>query len=218
MKHLTLADEILVLMLQDDTGTIRPECTTVAEIAIAGGILMELALLAKIDTDLKSLFIVDPKPVGDELLDDALQKIASEPKNRSSAWWIRMLGLQSGDLSGRVLGRLVHAGILRTENKQFLWVFSRRAYPQTSGREEREAKARILSVIFNDGVPDSRDTLLLGLANSSGILSALLPPEDMRNASSRIEQVVALEEINRAVVSTAARWRAALRFRGAPWP
>ena len=32
-----------------------------------------LALLGRIDTDLKSLFIVDPKPVGDELLDHALQ-------------------------------------------------------------------------------------------------------------------------------------------------
>jgi len=175
LKHLTLADEILVLMLQDDTGAIRPECTDVAEIAIAGGILMELALLGRIDTDLTSLFIVDPEPVGDELLDDALQKIASAPKNRSSDWWIRTLGLYDGDLSGRVLRRLVDAGILRTENKQFFWVFSRRAYPQSSGYEAREAQARILSVIFDDYVPDSRDTLLLGLATSSGILSAILP-------------------------------------------
>ena len=58
MKHLTLADEIAVLMLRDDTGAIRPECATVASMAIAGGILMELALLGRIDTDLKSLFIV----------------------------------------------------------------------------------------------------------------------------------------------------------------
>jgi len=65
MKHLTLADEIVVLMLQDDTGAIRPACAGYANIAIAGGILMELALLGRIDTDLTSLFIVDPNPVGD---------------------------------------------------------------------------------------------------------------------------------------------------------
>jgi len=59
LKHLTLADEIVVLMLRDDTGAIRPECDSVASMAIAGGILMELALLGRIDTDLKSLFIVD---------------------------------------------------------------------------------------------------------------------------------------------------------------
>jgi hypothetical protein len=60
------------------------------------------------------------------------------------------------------------------------------AYPQNSGREEREAKARLASVIFNDDVPDSRDTLLLGLADSTGVLKAILSPEDMRRASNRI--------------------------------
>jgi Golgi phosphoprotein 3 (GPP34) len=213
LKHLTLADEIVVLMLRDDTGAIRSECDSVANIAIAGGILMELALLGRIDTDLTSLFIIDPKPVGDELLDPALQKIAAEPETRSSAWWIRVLGLHSGDLSAKVLERLVQAGILRAEDRQFLWVFSRRAYPQNTGREEREAKTRLVSVMFNDDVPDARDTLLLGLAESTGVLNAIMSPEDLRKTSSRIAQVLALEEINRSLGGTVARWRAALRYR-----
>jgi Golgi phosphoprotein 3 len=213
LKHLTLADEIVVLMLRDDTGAIRPARAASANIAIAGGILMELALLGRIDTDLTSLFIVDPKPVGDELLDPALQRIAAEPETRSSAWWIRVLGLHSGDLSAKVLERLVQAGILRAEDRQFLWVFSRRAYPQNTGREEREAKTRLVSVMFNDDVPDARDTLLLGLAESTGVLNAIISPEDLRKTSSRIAQVLALEEINRSLGGTVARWRAALRYR-----
>jgi golgi phosphoprotein 3 len=209
---LTLADEIVVLMLHDDSGAIRRECASVANMAVAGGILMELALLGRIDTDLKSLFIVDPSPIGDHLLDEALGKIATEPEHRASTWWIRVLGLHGGDLTRRVLGRLVEAGILCTEDRQFLWVFSRRAYPQNTGREEREAKARLVSVIFNDDVPDARDTLLLGLADSTGVLNAILSPEDRRKASSRIAQVLALEEINRSLGGAAAGWRAALRF------
>jgi golgi phosphoprotein 3 len=210
VKHLTLADEIVVLMLDDDKGAIRPACAGGANIAVAGGILMELALLGRIDTDLTSLFIVDPKAVGDELLDDALQKIAAEPEKQSSAWWIERLGLHSGDLSKRVLERLVHAGILHAEDRQFLWVFSRRAYPQNTGREELEAKARLVSVIFDDAVPDPRDTLLLGLADSTGVLNAMLSPDDMRKASSRIANVVKLEEINRSVGAVEANLRAAL--------
>jgi Golgi phosphoprotein 3 len=210
MKHLTLADEIVVLMLRDDTGAIRPACAGFANIAIAGGILMELALLGRIDTDLTSLFLVDPKPVGDELLDHALREIAAEPQKRSSAWWIERLGIHNGDLTGGILKRLVQAGILRAEDRQFLWMFSRRAYPQNTGREEREAKERLISVIFDDVVPDPRDTLLLGLAESSGVLKAILPPEDLRKASSRIAQVVALEEINRSVGAVESNLRAAL--------
>src|ERR1700686_2594453 len=116
LKHLTLADEIVVLMLHDDTGAMRSACAAVANIAIAGGILMELALLGRIDTDLTSLFVVDPGPVGDKLLDQALQQIAAEPQKRSSVWWTERLGLHSGDLSGKVLARLAEAGILRVED------------------------------------------------------------------------------------------------------
>jgi golgi phosphoprotein 3 len=210
LKHLTLADEIVVLMLHDDSGAIRSACAGVANIAIAGGILMELALLGRIDTDLTSLFIVDPSPVGDKLLDPALQQIAAEPHRHTSGWWIERLGLHNGDLSVRVLGRLVEAGILRVEDQQFLWVFSRRAYPPSSGREEREAKARLTSVIFDSTLPTPRDTLLLSLADSAGILDQMLTSKELSKVSKRIAEVVALEEISRSVRAVASSRRMAL--------
>jgi hypothetical protein len=210
LKHLTLADEIVVLMLHDDTGGIRSACAGVANIAIAGGILMELALLGRIDTDLTSLFIVDPGPVGDQVLDQTLQQIAAEPQKRSSAWWIERLGLHGGDLSGKVLARLVEAGILRVEDQKFLWVFSRRAYPQSSGREEREAKSRLMSVIFDDTLPTPRDTLLVSLADSTGILEQMLASKELSKLSKRIAEVVALEEISRSVRAVVASRRVAL--------
>ena len=106
--------------------------------------------------------------------------------------------------------RLVEADILREEDRQFLWMFSRRAYPQNTGREQREAKARLLSMIFDDAVPDPRDTLLLGLAHSSGVLNELLSPDELRKASNRIARVVALEEIGRSVGAVEASLRATL--------
>src|SRR4051812_44638574 len=126
MKHLTLADEIVVLMLDDNTGSIKPACAKFANIAIAAGILMELSLLARIDTDLTSLYVTDPTPTGDELLDSVLREIAAEPNTLSSRRWIERLSLERPDLTTLVLERLVAAGILRLENRQFLWVFSRR--------------------------------------------------------------------------------------------
>jgi len=209
MKHLTLADEIVVLMLDDEVGAIMPACASVASIAIAGGILMELALLGKIDTDLTSLYVVDSAPTGDDLLDQALKMISAEPEKQSSTWWIERLGMQ-GDLTDIALERLVRAGILRAEERTFLWVFSRRAYPQNTGREEREAKARLMAVLFEDSVPDPRDTLLLSLADASGVLDAMLSSDEMRKASKRISEVVALEEIGRSVSEVAFNIRAAI--------
>lgn len=210
MKHLTLADEIVVLMLDDESGAISPSCANVSEVAVAGGILMELALLGCIDTDLESLFLTNAAPVGDTLLDSVREEIAAESETHPSTWWIERLAFRDDDLVGRVLGRLVASGILREEERRFLWVFSRRAYPPVSGREEREAKARLMAVLFNDEVPDPRDTLLLGLAHSTGVLDAILTPDELRKAAPRIEAVVALEEISRSVNAVASNLQDAL--------
>lgn len=218
MNHLTLADEIVVLMLDDSIGEIQPGCSAVAEVAVAGGILMELALRENIDTDLKSLFVVNPKPTGDELLDEILQEIVAEPEKHPSAWWIDRLANRHRDLVGRVLGRLVQAGILREEERRFLWMFSRRAYPQVSGREEREAKARLLSVLFNDEVPNPRDTLLLGLAKATDVLSAILTPEQLDKVADRVEEVAALEEIGRSVGLVTSEIRDAMMMMLARYP
>jgi golgi phosphoprotein 3 len=215
VKQLTLADEIVVLMLRDDTGEIRAECTKVANVAIAGGILMELSLLGRIDTDLRSLFMVDRSPVDDDLLDPALQEIAAETEKQPSAWWIERLGRRG--LLPNVLERLVQAGILRMENRRYLWVFSRRAYPQNTGREDREAKERIVSMIYGGDLPTPRDTLLLGLAESSGVLNSMLTPEEMRKTANRIAEIVALEEIGRSVRAVASEVRRALARADISW-
>lgn len=217
MPHLTLADEIVVLMLDDTLGDIDPRCTAVASIAIAGGILMELALREKIDTDLTSLFVVNSEPTGDDLLDSTLREISAEPEQHSSSWWIDQLSVRHPDLVSKILARLVAMGILREEERRFLWVFARRAYPQISDREEREAKARLMSVLFNDEVPNPRDTLLLGLASSTDVLSAILTSDQLDKAAGRIEDVVALEEIGRSVGLVANQVRDAMTMMLAPY-
>jgi len=217
MHHLTLADEIVVLMLDDSAGEINTGCVQVAGVAIAGGILMELALRENVDSDLTSLFVVNPKPTGDDLLDAILAEINGEPERHSSAWWIDQLSIRHPDLLQQILSRLVAMGILREEQRRFLWVFSHRAYPQISDREEREAKARLMSVLFNDEVPNPRDTLLLGLAKSTDVLSAILTSDQLEKAAPRIDEVVALEEIGRSVGLVAGQVRDAMTMMVAPY-
>ena len=48
--------------------------------ALAGSVLMDLALDNRIDTDLETLTLVDATPTGDELLDPALEEIARGEK------------------------------------------------------------------------------------------------------------------------------------------
>jgi golgi phosphoprotein 3 len=209
VHSLTLADEIVVLVLDDGVGDVVVSDRPVATIAAVGGVLMELALQGRIDTTLRDLFVVNATPTGDDLLDEFLREISAEADRHSSAWWIDMLAGRHSRLVESILERLAQAGILRQEERRFLWVFSRRAYPQASGRERREAKARLMAVLFKDELPDPRDTLLLGLANATGVLSRMLSEAELEQAADRVAQVARLEEIGRSVAKVCTQvWHA----------
>lgn len=73
---LRFAEEVLLLMLKDDTGYVVPIPEWRMACALAGSVLMDLALASKIDTDLETLTIVDSTPTGDGLLDPTLAEVA----------------------------------------------------------------------------------------------------------------------------------------------
>ena len=60
--------------------------------ALAGGVLMDLALENRIDTDLEKLVLVDATPVGDSLLDATLADIAAMEESAPKFWVERMVG------------------------------------------------------------------------------------------------------------------------------
>jgi Golgi phosphoprotein 3 len=206
-KTLTLADEIVILMLDNETGNVKPDFKAVARVAIAAGALMELALIGRVDSDLQSLFAVNPEPVGDIFLDDILSVIVGEKSKHTSAWWVDHLARADSDLVAQVRSRLVHAGVLLEERRSDQFFYMGRAYVPSSDREKREVKVRLRSILFENEVPDSRDILLLGLVHSTGALSAILSSEEMEKATLRIEEFTALEDIGRAVEAVAGQAR-----------
>ncbi len=80
---LRLAEELLLLLLDDETGEFSTSPRTLGY-ALAGAALMDLALEGRIDTDVDALILADPTPVGDDLLDPILADIAAELYIRST--------------------------------------------------------------------------------------------------------------------------------------
>ena len=72
---LRFAEEIILLLLNDDDGRFARVSRQSLDYALAGGALMDLALENRIDTDLENLILVDATPVGDSLLDPTLADI-----------------------------------------------------------------------------------------------------------------------------------------------
>ena len=92
---LRFAEEIMLLIL-DDSGEFVAVPTWPLHCALGGGVLMDLALEGRIDTDPERLFVVDPTPVGDDLLDSTLARIAETPDTFDARHWVRTMANGAG--------------------------------------------------------------------------------------------------------------------------
>ena len=191
---LRFAEEIILLLLDDEDGSFSHVPRLALNYALAGGVLMDLAMENRIDTDVESLTLIDGTPTGDSLL-DSIQTV----EERNLSFWVERTAHNGDAIREEALSRLVSAGILEERDERFLWVFKTRRYPSLHGEEEREVKLRIMEVLFSDEIPDPRDVMLICLAEACGILSRLVSREELDRASARIEQVRKLDLIGQAM-------------------
>ncbi len=196
---LTMPEELLLLMLDDDTGRLYDRAAPAGDYALVGAMLAELALEERIDTDPPRLRVKNPAPVGDDILDGVLARISAEAEPKDSRWWVETLVQDVEEFRDAYFARLVKRGILTSEEGRFLWIFSERRYPVVSDKEEREVKARLMTVIFEDGPPEPRDSLLIGLTQAAGLFPLLLATEELEKAQPRIEAVSRQEALNQTV-------------------
>ena len=188
---LRFAEEIMLLLLDDESGEFAHIPEWSLRYALAGAVLMDLALENRIDTDPKRLTLLDPTPIGDDLLDPTLESIAQSSEVHDIGHWIEQTAENAYSVRDKAMKRLITHGILESRDDRFLWVFRARRYPVIDGKAEREVKLRIMEVLFSDVIPDPRDIV--------GIFRTLLSKQELRQAAARIEQVRKLDLIGQAV-------------------
>ena len=213
---LRFAEEIVLLLLRDDDGKFVPVPAMSLQHALAGAVLMDLALENRIDTDPENLVLIDSTPVGDSLLDPTLAKIAVG-EQRDARYWVEQSARQADDIREEALARLIERGILEQHEERFLWVFRSRRYPMIDGSAEREVKLRIMGVLLSDEIPDPRDIVLICLADACGILRQLMPKRQLEGVRDRIEQVRKLDLIGQAMaqaIQDIELWLATSRIEG----
>ena len=198
---LTFAEEIMLLLLEDESGRFVYVPEHSVNYVLSGAVLMELALMGKIDTDLNKLTVIDSDPTGDELLDPTLRRLAEADEQHDARYWVEFCQQDAMVIRQRALDRLCEAGILKREDNRFLWVFKSRRYPTCDGKAEREVKLRIMSILFSDNIPDPRDIAIIGLVDACGIFRHLLSQREHKGAHDRIAQIRKMDLIGQAVTA-----------------
>lgn len=198
-RNLSIAEEMLLLLLHDDDGTFIRLPDWSIRYALSGSVLMELAELGRIDTDLERLFVVSEEPVENELINSLLHEIIREENDQNIRFWVERTAVHAEAIREHALNSLIEKGILEKREQKLLWVFRSRKYPIIDGRAEKEVKLRLFEVLLSDALPSPRDVVILCLSHSCGILNEILPRHELDRALDRIEQVRRLDLIGQTV-------------------
>ena len=214
---LTIAEEILLLVLDDDSGRLRNLPVHSLRNAISGALLMDLALNDRIDTDLQQLVVVSAAPLDEPALDFALERLAEADLTRSADHWVEHFAEDSDGIQAQLIDRLVSRGILARQEGKLLWVIGMRRYPAIDGRPHREVKRRIMDVLYSDRIPDPRDIVIICLADACALLDSLLRPTELARLRPRIAQVAKLDLIGQSVTRVVRQLQDATRGAQAKW-
>ena len=197
---LTFVEETCLLLLDEKAGEFLPIHPNILECALAGAVLVDLAFAYRIDTDPKTLTVMDSTPVGDAMLDRILAMIGKQVEISDTATWIKTLSAdESAAIQQQALDQLVERGILARQDKKSLLGFRKRRYLTVDGEAVREIKDRIKTLILSDDIPDPRDIALLSLLDACGILPDIYPGGEVKSAGARIRQLRNMDLVGRDV-------------------
>ncbi len=223
LDGLTIAEELLLLILDNDQGDIRTSLSTHSQdLVIAGAVLMDLTLSSRIDTDLQRLVLLDTEPTGDDLLDVVLTNIIAEKQERDTAYWLEHTAAYGNEIRQRAIQRLIQRGILVAENNGLIF-FSRlvsriHRYPVIGEKALEEVQVRIMRTIFSDDIPHPRDQIIISLADACDIFSSIITPEELTSVRQRIEQISKLDLVSREVTAAIRRIKPPVSAKKSPRP
>jgi golgi phosphoprotein 3 len=187
---LTLFEEILLLSIHQDKGTLIGWSIDRINSGLTGAILAELAMLEKIQANHSHrLEIVDANPTGDELLDDTLNNLKESEKERKFGYWIGSLNQKPEKLRKLIIERLIIKGVVLQEDDHLVWVIPSLLQPQINASAKYLASQRLRGIILAQEASDKRDIALLSLLRACNLLDLIFLKDERRMASQRINEM-----------------------------
>ncbi|MER6303663.1 GPP34 family phosphoprotein [Kitasatospora sp. NPDC001539] len=176
--HVTLAEELMLLSLDDESGVAKD--SSGAGWAVAGGLLADLALAGRVALDGGRISVTDRTPTGDPLLDERLERLVEwvgrkGPDRAKATDWLTK---DHATAVRATVQRLCERGLVVEERHRLLGLFPVRRYPEADGSVERELRGRLTAVIRHHETPDVRTATLIALLHAArlhGLAFADLP-------------------------------------------
>ncbi len=183
MPTLSLPEAVLLIDLHDERGT--TQSSSGLDEALAGGLLLELALTGHLHEEAGLLLSADDAAPGDPLQADALAVIRASSRPRNARHWVGRLPGALRPIKHRVAAPLVERGVLAQERTRVLGLVPVTRYLPEDPGPERELRAGLADVLVSGADPDERTALLVGLLRPVALVRHAVAREHRREAERR---------------------------------
>jgi Golgi phosphoprotein 3 (GPP34) len=179
-----IAEDLLLLATDDATG--RSAMSTMQlDPALAGAVLIELVLSRRLDLQgegrAAELVVIDETPLGDPVLDPALQILLDKgPMKPETAIWRLGKGLRE-----RLHTSLESDGTLRRESAKVLGIFPTTRWPARDSADEDDLRQRITGALLLGQEPEPKVALIISVLTAADLLGMVVEKPDLKAAKAR---------------------------------
>jgi Golgi phosphoprotein 3 len=198
-KKLSLAEELLLLALNDEKGTVLMAGSMGLSYGLAGALLIELVEAGLLRIEGKDLVAPPAGSARDEILDEVLGIIRSAKRTRDLKYWVGKIGRSGGQHKKKLLDRLVDRRILQKEDHRLLLIFPTKRYPQTDPMPEYGIRERVRQALRGMTPPDARTAALISLVQACDLTGTLFEKGERREAKKRAKEISASQPVGTAV-------------------
>ncbi|MCF6525559.1 GPP34 family phosphoprotein [Streptomyces sp. JJ36] len=194
MTHVTLGEELVLLSLDDDSGAGRDESSVAW--AVAGAVLVELALAGRTEVRDDAVVVTDRSPVGVGYLDAELARLAEREEPPAVRKVLEQARKEAPEGATRTL---VERGLVRDESRKVLGLFPVRRFPEAEGSVETEVRRRLDAVVRHGAEPDGRTAALVALLHGARLQRLAFGSADRRRVQERMKEIAEGQGVPAAV-------------------
>jgi len=196
---LTLPEQLMLIALKDEKGTVLFTAMGILPFSIIGAILIELYFADKIDYIDNRIIIKDSTPTGNSFFDEVLKIIVDSGKKKDTKYWLLKITDKIKNSKEKTLQYLVKSNVLKEEKYKVLSLIPKTKYPTINPEPEKELRSRIKKFILHHENPDEKNVALLSLVQVTRLLEDLFEKSEIHEAKDRINELVERSHMGDAI-------------------
>jgi Golgi phosphoprotein 3 (GPP34) len=179
-----IVEDILLLATDDTTGKVSQWAMNI-DAALAGAVLIDLAMAGRVRLDgqekTATVVVTDGSPIGDPVLDPALEQLGEkDPMRPASA-----LGRIGKNLRDRVHTSLEDKGVLRRESGKVLGIFPTTRWPAQDSAHEAGIRHQVSNALLLGQEPDARVAAIISVLVAADMLRTVVDKAEAKAAKER---------------------------------